>query len=136
MSSTSWEGIFTTIRNLFHIFMFYFLKSTYLYRSRGYFFKNNYFYPIMPLFLSHVAVKIWGLCLVYIVHGDKLYQQNNVRVQARCHSCIFFYMREKKNVQKNFDIVTYRGKLHRLFQWVRKKGETALYYSKTVLQKG
>ncbi len=35
MSSTSWEGIFTTIRNLFHTFMFYILKSTYLYRSRG-----------------------------------------------------------------------------------------------------
>ncbi len=33
MSSTSWEGIFTTIRNLFHTFMFYILKSTHLYRN-------------------------------------------------------------------------------------------------------
>ncbi len=43
-SSTSWEGIFTTIKNLLHIFMFYILKSTYLYRSRGYFFLNNNFF--------------------------------------------------------------------------------------------
>ncbi len=46
VSSTSWEGIFTTITNLFHIFMFYILKSTYLYPSWGYFLKNNYFWPI------------------------------------------------------------------------------------------
>ncbi len=44
MSSTCWEGISTTIRNLFHTFMFCILKSTYLYRSRGYFFLNNYFF--------------------------------------------------------------------------------------------
>ncbi len=42
MSSTCWEGIFTTTRNVFHTFMFYILKSTYLYRSRI-FFLNNYF---------------------------------------------------------------------------------------------
>ncbi len=29
------------------------------------------FYFIMPLFLSHVAIKIWGLCSVYIVYGAK-----------------------------------------------------------------
>ncbi len=34
MSSTSWEGIFTTIWNLFHTFMFYIFKFTYLYHSR------------------------------------------------------------------------------------------------------
>ncbi len=42
---TSWEGIFPTIRNLFHIFMFYILKSTNLYRSGCFFFffrKNCY----------------------------------------------------------------------------------------------
>ncbi len=37
MSSTSWEKIFTTIRNLFHTFMFYILKFTYLYHSRAFF---------------------------------------------------------------------------------------------------
>ncbi len=66
MSSTCWERIFTTIRNLFHtfmfyilkstylycsqgnfFFMFYILKSTYLYCSRGYFFKNNYFLYVL-----------------------------------------------------------------------------------------
>ncbi len=26
----------------------------------------------MPLFLSHIAVKIWGLCSVYIVYGAKM----------------------------------------------------------------
>ncbi len=30
------------------------------------------FYPIMPLFLSHVTVKIQGLHSVYIVYGAKL----------------------------------------------------------------
>ncbi len=30
MSSTSWEGIFIAIRNLFYTFIFYILKSTYL----------------------------------------------------------------------------------------------------------
>ncbi len=43
MSFTCWEGIFATIRNLFHIFMFYILKSTCLYRSRNYFFLGNIF---------------------------------------------------------------------------------------------
>ncbi len=38
MSSTSWERVFTTIKNLFHTFLFYILKSAYLYRSRGFFF--------------------------------------------------------------------------------------------------
>ncbi len=41
MSSTRWEGMFTTIRNLFHTFMLYILKSAYLYR--GDFFFNKYF---------------------------------------------------------------------------------------------
>ncbi len=45
ISSTSWEGIFTYIRNLFHTFMFYIFKSTYLYCSRV-FLKNNYFFTI------------------------------------------------------------------------------------------
>ncbi len=43
MSSNSWERIFTTIRNLFHTFMFYILKSAYLYYSRG-FFLNKFFF--------------------------------------------------------------------------------------------
>ncbi len=47
MSSTSWEGIFTTIRNLFHTFMFYILKSEYLYRSRGFFLKLIFFYSVI-----------------------------------------------------------------------------------------
>ncbi len=47
MSSTCWEGIFTTIRNLFYIFMFYILKSTYLYRIRGYY----YFFKIIIFFI-------------------------------------------------------------------------------------
>ncbi len=60
MSSTSWEGIFTTIRNLFHIFMFYILKSTYLYRSRGYFFihlifLHIIFYPNFPVFHTYFS---------------------------------------------------------------------------------
>ncbi len=37
MGSASRERIFTTVRNLFHTFMFYTLKSAYLYRSRGFF---------------------------------------------------------------------------------------------------
>ncbi len=37
---------------------------------------NIMFYPIIPLFLSHVAVKIQGLCLVYIVYGAKYNKHN------------------------------------------------------------
>ncbi len=36
----------TTIRNLFHTFMFYILKSTYLYSSRVIFFFHNFFFPL------------------------------------------------------------------------------------------
>ncbi len=43
MSSASWERIFTTIRNLFHTFTFYILKSVYLYCSREFFLKINIF---------------------------------------------------------------------------------------------
>ncbi len=31
------------------------------------------FYPIMPLFLSHVAVEIGRLCSVYIVYGAMVF---------------------------------------------------------------
>ncbi len=41
-SKVHWEGIFTTLRNLFRIFMFYILKSTYLYRGRFKKKKNYY----------------------------------------------------------------------------------------------
>ncbi len=51
MSSTSRERIFTTIRNLFHTFMFYILKSAYLYRSRGLFFLINIFYFFWSILL-------------------------------------------------------------------------------------
>ncbi len=57
MSSTSWEGIFTTLRNLFHIFMFYILKSTYLYRSGDYFFKNNFFFVFLTRSEITISVK-------------------------------------------------------------------------------
>ncbi len=59
MSSTRWEGIFTTIRNLFHTFMFYILKSAYLYRSQGFFF-TNYFFTLAYHWrlLPPVSVKI------------------------------------------------------------------------------
>ncbi len=44
-----WERIFTTIRNVFHTFMFYILKSAYLYSSRGFFFFNKYIYLFRKL---------------------------------------------------------------------------------------
>ncbi len=65
MSSACWEGIFTTIRNLFHTFMFYILKSTYLYHSRGYFFLNNYFFGIIGSFRSlRYLVRLRGMDIV------------------------------------------------------------------------
>ncbi len=54
MSSTCSEGIFTTIRNWFHTFMFCILKSTYLCQSRGYFFKNNYYF----LFIAYLRIEV------------------------------------------------------------------------------
>ncbi len=45
MSFTSWERIFTTIRDLSHTFMFYILKFAYLYRSRGFFLINIFLFP-------------------------------------------------------------------------------------------
>ncbi len=70
MSSTSWEEIFTTIRNLFHIFMFYILNSTYLYRNRGYFFKWLFFcknpyansYALQKFVHVLINTDIWQYC--------------------------------------------------------------------------
>ncbi len=50
MSSTSWERIFPTIRNLFHTFMFYIFKSAYLYRSRWFFLINIFFTRVVNTF--------------------------------------------------------------------------------------
>ncbi len=42
---------------------------------------NIMFYPIMPLFLSHVAVQIRGLCSVYIVYGAKDYTEELLAIK-------------------------------------------------------
>ncbi len=39
----------------------------------------------MPLFLSHVAVKIRGLCSVYIIHGAKMFSATLVMAK-KAHS--------------------------------------------------
>ncbi len=66
MSSTSWEGIFTTMRNLFHTFMFYILKFTYLYHSQG-FFLIIIFFPNYPkYFLKSYSIIYFMICTKFI----------------------------------------------------------------------
>ncbi len=65
----SWYGIFTTIRNSFHTFIFCILKSAYLYHS-WFFFKFIFFRAI---FLhendSHFAI-LWFYCNIFSTFGE------------------------------------------------------------------
>ncbi len=70
-SSTNWERIFTTIRNLFHTFMFYILKSAYLYPSRDFFFKINIFFYVFYLFLAIFRTKITTILTLSILEGGE-----------------------------------------------------------------
>ncbi len=55
----------------------------------------------MPLFLSHVAVKIQGLCLVYIVYGAKTSLEHFFK-SLRSHLDI----KNLENLQNVFGIIT------------------------------
>ncbi len=85
MSSTSWEGIFTAIRNLFHIFMFYILTSTYLYHSRGYFFKNNFFVCVCVCYRSSLSSHIGLHSFTSDPSLQKLWQQK-LEIGKKYHS--------------------------------------------------
>ncbi len=67
MSSTSWERIFTTVSNLFRTFMFYILKSAYLYRShsRG-FFKNHIFLFSPPFQIYHCQLYTFSVFSIFL----------------------------------------------------------------------
>ncbi len=91
MSSTCREGIFTTIRNLFHTFMFYFLKSAYL-TVVGNFFFNKYFF-----FYLFTSKFLWN-CF-----------QNNFSVTSQvCQHCSIFSRNVEYYFLQNFSNVHWK----------------------------
>ncbi len=90
MSSTSWERIFTTIRGLFHGSMFYILKFTYLYRSRGFLFLIIFF---KLAYKSHfILILTPATHLSYFIHYFKKFHEKEGEMwNISFHSFRHFY---------------------------------------------